>query len=256
MPILADTHIHIYPFYDLAQFFSGAFAKMAALNKNADADYVLFLTERHDCHFFRQLKDGLLKVSGAQCSDGEEVLSIRNAEGKRLWLAAGRQIVTAERLEILALTTDAEIADGQPARDVLRQVRETGAVPVIAWAPGKWFFGRGRIVRELIDTEPAGSFLLGDTTLRPTVWPEPILMRHARKKGFKVIAGSDPLPVAGEETRAVSYGIQCDGRIDSAQPLKSLRDMLNRLPGMKTFGRRDSLFGVLNRLKKYGAAKS
>lgn len=172
MPILADTHIHIYPFYDLAQFFSGAFAKMAALDKTGDTDYVLFLAERHDCHFFRQLKDGLLKVSGAQCSDGEEVLSVRNAEGKRLWLAAGRQIVTAERLEILALTTDAEIADGQPAGDVLRQVRETGAIPVIAWAPGKWFFGRGQLVRKLIDSEPAGSFLLGDSTLRPTIWPE------------------------------------------------------------------------------------
>ncbi|MGD9874585.1 MAG: hypothetical protein AB7T27_09995 [Kiritimatiellia bacterium] len=256
MPILADTHVHIYPFYDLSHFFRIAFEKMAAQDSRPDTDYVLFLAERHDCHFFRQLKEGLCKVSGAECDPGEEVLSVRNAGGKRLWLAAGRQIVTAERLEILALTTDAEIADGQPARDVIRKVREIGAIPVIAWAPGKWFFARGKVVRALIDFEPAGSFLLGDTTLRPTVWLKPLLMRHAKRKGFKVVAGSDPLPVPGEETKAVSYGIRCDGNIDPAQPLKSLREMLTSLPGAKKFGRRDSLLSVLIRLQKNSAAKS
>ncbi|HNR94147.1 MAG TPA: hypothetical protein PKM67_07395 [Kiritimatiellia bacterium] len=254
MPILADTHIHVYPFYELSLFFGGAFRKFAALEEGAD--HVLFLAERHDCHFFRQLKEGLSKVSGMECAAGEEVLTIRNRNGKRLWLAAGRQIVTAERLEILALTTDAEIPDGQPARDVIRRIREIGAVPVIAWAPGKWFFGRGKVVRALIDSEPAGSFLLGDSTLRPTVWPEPLLMRRAKKKGFKVVAGSDPLPVPGEEAKAVSYGIRCDGNIDPAQPLKSLRDMLTNLPGAKNFGRRDSLLSVLTRLKKNSSAKS
>lgn len=253
MVILADTHVHVYPFYDLSLFFRGAFERFAALD--AGADCVLFLAERHDCRFFRQLKEGLCKISGAECDPRDDVLGIRNAEGKRLWLAAGRQVVTAERLEILALTTDAEIPDGLPAREVIRKILELGAVPVLAWAPGKWFFGRGKIVRELIDSEPAGSFLLGDTTLRPTVWPEPLLMRHAKKKGFKIVAGSDPLPVPGEEAKAVSYGIRCDGKIDPAQPLKSLRDMLNNLSGMEKFGRRDSLFSVLTRLQKNSSAK-
>lgn len=52
---------------------------------------------------------------------------------------AGRQIVTAEKLEVLALGTDLDIDDGRPIREVLSLVTENGGLPVIPWGAGKWW---------------------------------------------------------------------------------------------------------------------
>jgi hypothetical protein len=41
-------------------------------------------------------------------------------------------------------------------------------------------------------------------------------MRKAKQKGFKVIAGSDPLPIPGEEQLAGSYAIVADVDFDES----------------------------------------
>ena len=120
-------------------------------------------------------------------------------------LLAGRQIVTAEKIEISALFTDDEIPDGQPARDILRQILATGGLPALNWAPGKWLGKRGRLIAALARETPPSDLLLVDTSLRFAGWPEPALYRTARRQRRTLLAGSDPLPVPGEEKIAGSY---------------------------------------------------
>ena len=196
---------------------------------------MICLTERHDCHAFRDLPGDRLESNAVRWGEG--------------WILAGRQVVTRERLEVLALTTDADIADGQPIGDVFSRIRDTGGVPVLSWAPGKWFFKRGAIVARLIDQEEPGSFLLGDTSLRPTVWPEPAPMRGAKGLGFSVVAGSDPLPFPGEEKYAGTYATTAEGVFDAARPVSSMRVIL-RGRGLRVVGNRCGPMEVFGRLRQ------
>jgi len=261
--IAADTHVHLYPCYDLLRAFSAAVANLARLadsGPRTSALPVLFLTERHDCHVFRALQSGQptagRALPGVRACDDEHSLFVETASGNGLYVIAGRQIVTAERIELLALATDKDFEDGLPLTQLIESVGRAGGIPVLSWAPGKWFFQRGRTVRELIGTHSPGSFFLGDSSLRPTLWPEPALMREGRAHGFRVIAGSDPLPFGGEEVRIGSYGTLMRGRFDAARPAQSMRATL-RDPDtqLQRAGRRNGLLTLTTRLTRHRTAR-
>ena len=252
MPLLADTHVHLYPVHQPAALFGGAFARMRRLAPEPAA-LALCLTERHDCHAFRALRDGRLDAAPFTVAPaGPHALRIDGPAGESLHLIAGRQVNARERLEILALGTDADLPDGEPIADTIRRTRDAGALPVIAWAPGKWFFRRGRIVTALLEQAAPGTLLVGDSALRPTWWPCPDLMSYASLRGLKVIAGSDPLPVAGEERVAGSYATSFDADLDPADPAASLLRTLAD-PACPPFlvGRRGTPGEVWRRLKAY-----
>ena len=80
----------------------------------------------------------------------EPVPSERGYTGQTLYVIAGRQIITRERLEVLALCTAKEFADGEEVETVLDKVRRAGGLPVLPWGAGKWWGTRGRIVTELL----------------------------------------------------------------------------------------------------------
>lgn len=256
MTIIADTHVHLYPCYDLP-------AALRNLNGNlrkigGDSVRTAFLAERFDCHYFRDLKQGLIKISGEDLkilpADEDNAVVLIEKDEPVLYLFAGRQIVTVERVEILALTVDTDIPDNLPAEETVTAVLDAGGLPVLSWAPGKWFFKRAGTVRGLIDKFSPDSLLIGDTTLRPTIWPEPCLMRLAERQGFGVVAGSDPLPFQGEEKRLGTYGSILDGRFDPDKPVTSVRKMLIT-PGTISAraGKRCGALTVLCRLQKNAA---
>lgn len=252
--LVADGHVHLYPFYDLAR-------AVACLEANLGRHGVAgmpagFLAERHDCHLFRDLAQQRVRIPGLECRPaGDGALAFGNGAVPRLLLFAGRQVVTAERLEVLVLTADLAIGDGLPAADVIGRARDAGAVPVLAWAPGKWFFGRGDVVRRLLGDYAPGEVLLGDTTLRPTLWPEPRLMRFGRRRGFGVLAGSDPLPVPGEEVVLGRYATVLEGTFDPPNPVPGVRRMLAAPGAAAVVGARCGALEVLRRLRANGRAR-
>lgn len=227
MLILADTHVHIYPWHRTAVALRTAYRHLSAPGETCVR--ALFLTERHDCHFFREIQALCADLPDdlrlAQV-DSAGVARFHHREDGDLYVVAGRQLVSAERIELLALTIDTDLEDGAPVRDLIAAVRGRGGIPVLSWAPGKWFGGRERIISGLIDESRPDELMVGDTSLRPTVWPEPILMRQARKKGLRVLAGSDPLPADGEESVIGSYAMALEGAFDPARPLDSFRALL------------------------------
>lgn len=240
--ILADTHVHLYPGYDRA-------AALGALDENlgrhGDGVRVAILADRWDSRVFAAMRAGTFSIPGAGYEirplPGEGAVVVLKGGEPRFVLCAGRQIVTAERVEVLALTVDLDLADGLPASRVVDTVVDAGGVPVIGWSPGKWWFARGALVRELLRRRQPGEILLGDTALRPAGSREPRLMREARSRGFAVAAGTDALPVPGEERLLGSYVSVLEGDFDAARPLDALRKLLCR-PGalVGTSGRRGS----------------
>ena len=82
--------------------------------------------------------------------------------GETLVLVAGRQIQTLEGLEALALGTDSEFPDGLELTAALAEVRASGALAVLPWGFGKWWFRRGQLARKAIDSAAANEFFLGD----------------------------------------------------------------------------------------------
>ena len=152
---------------------------------------------------------------------------------------AGRQVVTRERLEVLALLCDTEIADGMPVRDVINAVVACGGVPVLSWAPGKWMLGRYAVVSALLAKEMSNQLLVGDSAVRPQTWREPRLMRLARSRGFTIVSGTDSLPMTGEEKYIGTYCSILGGEFDPLRPSISMKKLLLAGPSrISSAGRR------------------
>lgn len=260
MTFIADTHVHLYPFYDVGAAFVQLGSSLRDLGKGLVR--VACLAERSDCRGFAELREqaggaplGRCRVSAA----GEAgALEIVDGDGVPFYLVAGRQIVTAERVEILALAVeDVGDVERRPAEQVVEAVLSAGGIPVVGWAPGKWLFARRRVVAGLFQTFQPGQLLAGDTTLRPTGWGEPRLMREAARRGFGVVAGSDPLPFPGEERMLGAYASVIDGEWRPEQPVTSLRAALRSVkgPGVRS-GRRCGPLTTMRRLLRNAVSRS
>jgi len=202
-----DAHAHIYPEYDLPRLLLAALDHMPRIEP-ADLR-VLCLAERADCFFFQAFAQDEIRLPGDRWRivawDSDGGVRIRHlADHRDLWIIAGRQMVAAERIEVCALFSDEPIADGQPARGIIRAILAAGGLPALPWAPGKWLGPRGRLVQALTREFSPDRLVLIDSSLRPRGWPAPRLYAAARRQGRAVLSGSDPLPVPGEERLAGS----------------------------------------------------
>ena len=256
MRVIADTHVHVYPCYNVKQALDNLRINLFALDPEATC--MAFLAERSDCHFFADLRRGGEQIFNdhvkIECFD--DAVLIQEENFPDLYVFPGRQIITREKIEILALTIDQEIPDGLAANDVLEKVRGLGGVPVVSWAPGKWFFQRKRVVEKLLRTNKAGSFLVGDTTLRPIGWLQPLLMRDAKKRGFTIVAGSDPLPFIGEERIVGQYATRMEVDFDVVDPVSSMRSLMSRpVTNVTLLGSRGNPVATLLRLVKNAQSK-
>ncbi len=258
MRIIADTHIHFYSCYDMDMACRSLAENLGRMG--GDGVKVAVLAERTGCHYYADLKRGRkLKLGGdfeVLPSEDGDGLVIRGNDGSKVYLVPGRQIVTSENIAVLALTFDLRIPDYLPLKEVIKGVLDFGAVPVLSWAPGKWFFARGRLIMDIMDAFSPGQLLIGDTSLRPIGWAEPALMRRAAGLGFGVVAGSDPLPISGEEARLGAYASIFEGDFDVDNPVVSIRNLLTaeRGRGVRA-GRRCGLLGVVARLIKNAKSK-
>lgn len=248
--LIADTHVHIYPSYDLGMAVSALSENLAEIN--ASATPVAILAERHDCHFFRKAADGKLPEPYSDvvtAFDGSSILFSVD-EKTSLFMFPGRQIVTAERLEILCLLADADIEDGLPASEVIELSLQAGGIPVLSWAVGKWLFGRSRVVKNLLQQYQPDKLLLGDTAMRPVFWGEPVLMKRAAEIGFRIVAGTDPLPFNGQEKIIGKYASLIDADIDAENPAFGLRAAL-LTPGVtiRSVGRRSGPVEFFRRIR-------
>lgn len=252
--LILDAHVHVYPHYDAARLLSAARRNIARVApQDRDVTAAIALVERAGTDVFETWRNGERLPSGTHVESlGATVLRLTDAEGRSLAVLAGRQVACRERVEILGLGCRTELPDGVDAATAVDELAAAGAVPVLAWGVGKWLFGRAKVVSALLERFAPDELLLGDTSLRPVFWPEPAPMRRARRAGRRVLAGSDPLPPAGEEEIAGSYVTVLD---DVPPPAGSLSEWIRRalrdpsVP-LRTAGRRAGIGEFVARMRR------
>lgn len=258
--LLIDGHIHIYPHYNLESAINQGISNLISaaqtdlkLTAGAKVVPIWLLTERFDSNFYNEALNfsNELNLKEIKVIPGKEKETlIVETDGKPiLYMLAGRQIVTKENLEILSLISTLYLKDREKSIDeVIDRVIDSGGIPAINWAPGKWFFSRGKVVARTIQNHSPDNLLIGDTSLRTRLWRLPRLMAEAQKRGFKIIAGSDPFPLKNEEKQIGHYGFALTGKFDDTRPAASLRNLLkDRQTTVKLIGKRNPLFICIRR---------
>jgi len=243
--LLLDAHVHYYPCFDQTTFFQSAFNNFESTAISMGlTDYtpIIILADWSKIcwfqHFFNLGNDDINQLANVQSpftfEPTEEELSVSVSFGsKKIIIVAGRKIITAENLEVLALCTNNRFKDGLTLNETVVDIASKNAVPIIPWAAGKWLGKRGEILLNLIGESSKNDFLLCDNGNRPNVWKYPNHFKIAEKKGFRIISGSDPLHFPSEVNRTGSFGFCIDKDIDLGSPANDIKQILSD-PDLKT----------------------
>lgn len=231
--IMLDAHVHLHSGVPPQTALRRAHRRMTAQG-GPDSLAVVLLAEQTGCHAFQSLRPS------ARPTQEEESLWLDH-DGSMLLVIAGRQVVSAEGLEILAQATSAQFEDGLPATELLRAMRAVDAIVTLPWGVGKWLGARGRLVDDLLQADQPEALLLGDNGGRPAFWPEP------RFRARPVLRGSDPLPISGDGRRIGTFGTVLRGTLSQDRPARDLRRLLRR-PGerLEPYGTLASPFRFLS----------
>jgi hypothetical protein len=266
--LMVDGHVHIYDCFNLEKFFKIAVTWLDHYYNTLYANgspyvNILLLTEGKTNDFFSQLKKnhGFPNDSGYRVLETaeEESIILAKDDQPQCYILKGRQIVTGENLEVLAVATDRYLEDGLPIETVLEALTESRTLTVLAWGVGKWLFKRGKIIEGIIDRNMPPYLMVGDNSGRPGFWSFPGLFKRARAFDIPLLSGSDPLPFEKEIYKVGSYGFSVEGDFNPEEPAGSLRDILVS-PGIyehiDRFGQRDNIISFFRRqskiyLKKY-----
>ena len=248
--IVFDGHVHVYPAWKLSAALNALFANLARCAPPSEPAPVRvgLLADHAACRGYRgRIGQPRLKQVDEfilQPSDEAGAMIVRDEDRVLGYVLAGRQIVTADRLVVLSLASDADVADGLPLDQTLTAIRGNGGVPVLNWAPGLWTGARGQLVRKAVENSTPTDFLLGDSALRPSGWPEPAGFKLGRRRGLRIVRGTDALLLSGETRRLGTCATVVRGPWDPAHPVTSLRHLLTTASYPLTpAGRRLSLSG-------------
>lgn len=152
---------------------------------------------------------------------------------------------------MLALGTCQRFDEGKTTEELIREVVQARAIPVLPWGVGKWLGRRGRLIEDLIESPDSPRFFLGDNANRPAFWPRPSHFRRAEEQGIRNLPGSDPLPFPNEVQRVGEFGVILDGPLDLEEPARHLKQLLlDKSTTFRQFGRAETpLRFVRNQLK-------
>lgn len=247
-PFLVDGHAHLHGCFDRSVFFDRAAANFRAAAGALELPVVplgcLALTDGPGRDTFGELSrpgfEGTARWQAQHTAEAESLFVVGRG-GERLLVLAGRQIPTRRGLEVLALGTRVEFAAGGPLRETVELVLAAGALAVVPWGFGKWWWGRGREVAELLASPPSG-LCLGDNGGRPRVGIRPRLFAQAMNQRIPILPGSDPLPFPRQVGVAGAHGFVLGGELSTDRPaagvLRLVRSLTEQPP---TYGRGERL---------------
>ena len=124
------------------------------------------------------------------------------------WIAVvcGRQVRCERGLEVAALGTLQEFADGKGLQETICEVQANGALACLPWGFGKWSGARGRLVRAALDANDLKLLTVCDNGGRLEILGRPRLVSEAARRGFKVLPGTDPFPFGDDYLRTGGFG--------------------------------------------------
>jgi hypothetical protein len=216
---------------------------------------LLLFTEGKQNDFFSQLKkkgiiEGKSEYRFENTQEDCSIILSKNNEAL-CYILAGRQIVTQEKLEVLSIASNQKIEDGLPIEEVVKSLLVKKTITVLAWGVGKWFFKRGKIIKDIIEKYHSPYLFIGDSSSRPSIWPKPKLYALAKKYDVRIIRGSDPLPFKEEINRVGSFGFIIEGNWREDKPAEYLRNiMVTPKKVINNFGCQDRTATFLKRQLK------
>lgn len=266
--VLVDAHVHFHRCYAPSVFFDSALGNFqrAAMRLGVGpyAGGLLAFTETAEADYFHQFQNGagpgrMDRWRIRRTAESVSVIAERH-DGRELFLVAGRQVTTHEDVEVLALGCDRRLPDNHSLSETIELVREIGAIPVLPWGFGKWWFRRGALVADLLGSINTGVLFLGDNAGRWRRGPRPRLFGIAASRGIRILPGTDPLPFAAQATKPGRYGFALAGRWDRDRPAASLKRLLaersaqpmcyGELEGLAAFGLGQARMLLRKRLHK------
>ena len=232
--IVFDGHVHIYDCYDLDKFFAAAFENFSEAGANlktaSQVTYFILMAEATGVYYFKKLEE-IAKGAPSTYFRVEESgephsLFVYHDDfpSMRLIVCAGRQLITEEKLELLALMTEQDFENGRELGATVEAVVDAGGIPVCPWGAGKWMGQRGKVLEKYM-SNPHSQFYLGDSGGRPSFWARPTLF-DGEAVAAKIVSGSDPLPLAGQEVTVGSFGGVIDLDCPKDHPSTYLRAQL------------------------------
>lgn len=232
--LVVDAHVHFHPCFRRDRFLEAAWNNLTRFAADPPAEDrvlpYLLLAEPPGTNCFARWRDQVgVPVGGWRMEETAEACSLLavREDGASLVVVAGRQVPTAERLEVLALGTVSEIDAGIGLLDTLLAAAEHTRIVCIPWGFGKWWFRRGRAVRSAVERARPGELFLGDNAGRPRAGRPPRLFRLARERGLGILPGSDPFPLRRHEDRVGTIGFAVTAPIDPRRPMARLVEALS-----------------------------
>jgi hypothetical protein len=240
--VAVDAHVHLHDACRDRDTLKAAVRNFGATAPCRTRHALLLLTDAAGHDSVERVRRTLAADAEVRSTSTDESESLCvDVDGWHLTLVAGRQIVTRERLEVLALATTAAFPDGLPLFDLLDAIERADALSVLPWGVGKWTGERRSLVRRALRERRAHLFL-GDIGGRPAFWREP-LFDEAARLGVAVLPGTDPLPLRSEWRRVGRFGFVLRSRLSQATPAadfkRALRDARRSL---RPFGRCEQPF--------------
>jgi hypothetical protein len=260
--IFLDAHVHIYPIFSIDFLLASAlknFNQQARLLEDTESrDYVLCLTEGAGFDVFSQLqriadlphdhnqnRSSPAAATWRYHSASEPYCLIAtNREEECIYIIAGRQLITRENLELLALGSPAHVPDKTFSLEALAgRVWDSGGIPVLPWGVGKWLGKRGALIDRYISRKHDFPVVLGDNGNRPVFWPSPRQFSTAAQMKCGIISGSDPLPLAGHEQRVGTYGGWIPKhQLSARSPVADFKALVAQPDCLTCFGKKTGAF--------------
>jgi len=155
MTIKIDAHAHFHDCFDLQTFLDFAWRnfRRGASGDGAQAPSCLMVAATDSGDPLRRIKDraGKLRPPWSIAGVTECGSLIVSRDGcPELVILPGRQVVTKEKLEVLALGTAHPVRPGRGVQQTLDETAQAGGLAVLPWGFGKWWFRRGRTVRDTV----------------------------------------------------------------------------------------------------------
>jgi hypothetical protein len=196
---ILDTHLHIHPMHDTALLLKNLGHRLKEMKRGREG--VLLggvLAEMPGGSAWNILKKAdFLRAEELQIEVVDETALRYTVDSEEIYLFSGAQIVTSERIEVLAILAERPIQSGLSLRETIAAIEQSRGIVVLPWSPGKWLGRRGMLVREYLRERP--NCWVGDIPMRWWGnWRTLRLMRGAAGS-LRVLSGSDPLPIPGDE---------------------------------------------------------
>lgn len=212
-----DAHVHLYPFMSVRRVLDAAERNLLdGRSRSGHSCGLLVIADPEGVEGYARLLSGsgvLRDRDGSDrwrrvAADGRSV-TFRRPSGTAIIAVKGQQLITREGLEVLGAGYGGSLPSGLPLAKLVDRIRAAGGSSIVAWGAGKWLGRRGRVVAEMIIAEGGRpDVMLADNGGRPWCWFRVPQFELAAARDMRVVAGSDPLPLTGEENRVGSYGFR------------------------------------------------